>query len=50
MYDFSSNFSTFNIDYVVLPRIDQDELHNKKDLNLICRVLNNRFNQKKKER
>ena len=34
MYDLSSKFNTFYKDYVVLPQTDQDELHNKKNLNV----------------
>ncbi len=34
MYDLSSKFNTFYSHYVVLPQADQDELHNKKNLNL----------------
>ena len=34
MYDLSSKFNTFYKDHVVLPRNNQDELHNKKDLNV----------------
>lgn len=34
MYDLSSKFNTFYKDHVVLPQLDQDELHNKKNLNV----------------
>ena len=34
MYDLSSKFNTFYNSYVVLPQTDQDELHNKKNLNV----------------
>ena len=34
MYDLSSKFDTFYKDYVVLPQADQNELHNKKNLNV----------------
>lgn len=34
MYDLSSKFNTFYKDHVVLSQTDQDELHNKKNLNV----------------
>lgn len=34
MFDLSSKFNTFYGSYVVLPQVDQDELHNKKNLNI----------------
>ena len=34
MYDLSSKFNTFYKSCVVLPKADQDELHNKKDINI----------------
>ena len=34
MYELSSKFNTFYSSHVVLPQADQDELHNKKDLNI----------------
>ena len=34
MYDLSSKFNTFYSSHVVLPQADQDELHNKKNLNV----------------
>ena len=34
MYDLSSKFDSFYKDYVVLPQADQNELHNKKNLNV----------------
>lgn len=34
MYDMSSKFNTFYSSYVVLPQKEQDELHNKKNLNV----------------
>ena len=34
MYDLSSKFNTFYKDHVVLSQADQNELHNKKNLNI----------------
>ena len=34
MYDLSSKFNTFYDSYVVLPQIEQTNLHNKKNLNI----------------
>lgn len=34
MYDLSSKFNTFYTSYVVLPQADQDELYNKKGMNI----------------
>jgi hypothetical protein len=34
MFDLSSKFNTFYDSYVVLPQADQDELHNKKNINV----------------
>ena len=34
MFDLSSKFNTFYGSYVVLPQVDQDELHKKKNLNI----------------
>lgn len=34
MYDLSSKFNTFYNNYVVLPQADQNELHDKKELNI----------------
>lgn len=34
MFDLSSKFNTFYDSYVVLPQVDQDELHHKKNLNI----------------
>ena len=34
MYDLSSKFNTFYTSYVVLPQDEQNNLHNKKDLNV----------------
>lgn len=34
MYDLSSKFNTFYTTCVVLPKVDQDELYSKKDINV----------------
>ena len=34
MYDMNSKFNKFYSEYVVLPQTDQDELYNKKNINI----------------